>query len=413
MKIKPNSRRIQRDIESLSKFTDPEEKGYTRLSFTSEYQQATDHVIDLMKSEAGLVVRQDAIGNVVGFREGRKKAAPSLMVGSHLDTVRQGGRFDGTIGVLAGLEIARCLEEADFRLQHPFEVVSFLAEEPSPFGMSTVGSRGMTGHLTVKALKKAENGEGKSLFQAIKEIGGNPDQLESVKRVPQTLAAFLELHVEQGPVLEQEKIPVGVVNGIVTIIRGEIEVLGESNHAGTTPMTHRKDALTAAAEVVTVINRICRSFKNMVGTVGEFVSYPNASNVIPGKVKMGLEVRSPILSHIEAAIAEIEESINQITRVHELDINSRFWLSSPGVSFSESMLEIAVQSCDELNIPYLEMTSGAGHDASYLAEITPAAMIFVPSRKGLSHCPGEFSELQDIVRGIEVIAAMILKLDAI
>ncbi len=411
MTLNPDPERIRRDIHTLSEIIDPDEEGFTRLSFSEEYDRATALVSGLMEREAGMIVKRDAIGNLIGKREGIKKEAPALMIGSHLDTVRQGGKYDGIIGVLAGLETARCLHEEDLHLHHPLEVVAFLAEEPSPYGMSTIGSKGMAGHLTVEALQKAKNSQGENLYQAIRKAGGNPDHVADVRRTPDSLAAYLELHIEQGPILDHKHLPLGLVTGIVSIYRGKITITGISNHAGTTPMSMRRDALQAAAEAAISFDKTCRRYEQMVGTVGEFNNYPNASNVIPGRVTMGVEMRSPVTEDIETGLEEIRGELNRIEDKKGVAIETDFWLSSPGVTFPESILEMSRQTCRDYDYPYLEMPSGAGHDSSYLSEITPTGMIFVPSRNGLSHCPEEFTDLPDIMRGIEVIAAMILKLD--
>lgn len=411
MKLNVNAERVNRDVEALSRMIDPNEAGYTRLSFSQEYQKATEYIAELMVSEAQLDVRRDTVGNLIGKRKGRNTQSRSLMIGSHIDTVRQGGRFDGIVGVVAGLEIARALQESNCCLNHPLEVVSFLAEEPSPFGMSTIGSRGMTGQLSLQSLKSAKNRQGKSLYDAVTDLGGDPENLETSVRGPESLAAFIELHIEQGPQLDLLNIPIGIVTGIVAIYRGEFVITGESNHAGTTPMAHRKDALTAAADVVTLVNKTCSSYPEMVGTIGEFSLYPNASNVIPGKVIMGMELRSINEDHISRALNNIEEAMKKIAEDRKIGIKRKFWKSSPKIVFPQTITDCAIKNCDELNIAHMEMVSGAGHDASNIAEIVPSGMIFIPSRNGVSHCPEEFTELNDIVTGIELLGSVLLNLD--
>ena len=405
-----NKKRIQRDIETLATFTDPNEQGFTRLSFSREYQDAADYVAGKMAAEGGLEVRYDAIGNLIGRKEGSDKNSPCLMIGSHLDTVKAGGKYDGIAGIIAGLEIARCLHENKTPLAHPLEIVSFLAEEPSPFGKSTIGSRAMTGNLTVDTLKQAENKQGKSLFQAIKEGGGKPEKLHEVVRKPGSIASYWELHIEQGPVLDQQQIPIGVVSGIVAIVRAAVTIEGESNHAGTTPMVGRKDALTTGASLVTAIDSVARSYENMVITVGEFEIDPNFSNIIPGKVKMGIDLRSLHEGDLSSAIKDIQSVIND-NKAKGLGITFKHWQSSPKVVFPQKMVTTAEEVCMKQKVPYLRFPSGAGHDASYLSEIAPTGMIFIPSKDGLSHCPQEYSDLEDIAKGVEVLAGVIQKLD--
>ncbi len=404
-------KRIKRDIETLAVFTDPNEQGFTRLSFSKEYRDAVDYVAGKMAAEAELEVRIDEIGNLIGRKPGINENLPCLMIGSHLDTVKAGGKYDGIAGVIAGLEIARCLYDQKICLKHPLEIVGFLAEEPSPFGKSTIGSRAMTGKLELETLKKATNQQGKSLYQALKEAGGNPDKLEKVIRKPGSIASYWELHIEQGPVLDQQKIPIGVVSGIAAIVRAEITIVGESNHAGTTPMAQRKDALTAGASLVTAIDSIAREYDRMVITVGEFEIDPNFSNIIPGKVKMGLDLRSLDEDDLASAIQAIQDVTDGI-KTNGLGITFNHWRSSPRVVFPREMTITAEKVCKKMNIPYLVFPSGAGHDASYLSEIAPSGMIFIPSKGGLSHCPQEHSDLSDIVKGVEVLSGVIQKLDS-
>ena len=270
--LQPNIERIKRDISNLSLMTSPLEPGYTRISFSEEDRKAREHVRRLMEQEAGLQVRVDELGNLIGRRKG-KKEKPSILIGSHIDTVRGGGRFDGVSGVIGGLEVARLFRETGFNNYHPLEVVVFLAEEPSPFGLSTIGSRGMAGKLKEEQLISLEDGHCRNLGAAIREMGGNPEKLREAKRSSDDILAYLELHIEQGPHLFLNKIPLGIVKGIVGISRAKIEVTGMNDHAGTTPMSARKDALAAGSEVVLAVERICKEREGLVGTVGRIGSF--------------------------------------------------------------------------------------------------------------------------------------------
>lgn len=409
-KFEPNPERIRRDIIKMSEFVSLEESGYTRFSFSLMDKQARNHIAFLMENEAKLKVRIDPAGNLIGRREG-KDHTPAILVGSHIDTVRGGGRFDGVSGVIAGIEIARRLEEEGIKMIHPLEIVVFLAEEPSPFGISTIGSRGMVGKLSTDLLLSLKDDEGRTLGMAISEIGGDPGRIGEAKRSSDDIFSFLELHIEQGPLLFSQKIPIGVVTGMVGIVRGEIEVIGRSDHAGTTPMEDRKDALVAGSEVVLALEKVCKGLNGIVGTIGKIEISPNSLNVIPGMVTFGMEIRSLQEALLNQAISFFKDELDQIVKKRGVTINLRTELSSKPVIFNSKMVERIVTVCEKLNIPYLKMPSGAGHDANHLAEITPTGMIFIPSKDGRSHCPEEWSEFENIGLGVEVLANTIVELD--
>lgn len=407
----PNEERIARDLDQLSRFTDPGEEGFTRISFSPEYRQALDHLGRLMAEEAGLDVSMDAVGNLIGRRQGQTPGAPAIVVGSHVDTVRAGGRFDGTVGVLAGLEVARTLKESGTSLHHPFEVVAFVAEEPSPFGISTVGSRAMAGRLARDEVETLRDAEGRTLAEAIRQLGGKPESLESCRRSGKDILMYLELHIEQGPVLEKEGVPIGIVSGIVGITRGILEMVGRSDHAGTAPMDVRRDALAAASEAVLALEKACRSVEGTVGTVGRIESFPNALNVVPGLVRLGLEVRSIEEDRMTRVIDLLKTELSRIRAERGIDIRQQFVTSSKPVNFQGETIALAAEVCRALGLSCRMLPSGAGHDASHIAEIAPACMIFVPSRAGRSHCPEEYTELEHITQGVRVLGAMVGEVD--
>ena len=284
----PNVERLESDINTLASYTDPDQP-WTRRPFTKLFQEGRDWLSREMEA-AGLTVELDASGNVVGRRPGTEDLPP-ILIGSHTDTVSGGGRFDGAIGVIAGLEIARCLKELDIQLRHPLEIVDFLGEEPTDFGVSTVGSRGMTNNLAPEMLAKTDE-TGQTLERSPDELGGRPADIPAEVRKPGDIAAYLEIHIEQGPVLEQKGIPLAAVTGIAGIRRFFVVVSGEINHAGTTPMALRKDGLVAAAQFVVDAEKIIRQEENAVGTVGYLSVSPNMANVVPGRVELIVEMRS-------------------------------------------------------------------------------------------------------------------------
>jgi N-carbamoyl-L-amino-acid hydrolase len=409
-KIKPNVERIRRDIESLSEITDPDVDGHTRISFSEYDRQARTRIRKLMEEEAGLRVRVDAAANMIGYRAGQPDR-PCIMVGSHLDTVPSGGRFDGIAGVVAGLEVARRFKEENIVLQHPLEVVVFLAEEPSPFGISTIGSRAMAGKLNGIDLGDITDSAGRTLFDAIRDMGGDPENIGKAQRFGRDILLNLELHIEQGPQLYTKGIDIGIVTGIVGIYRGNIEVSGRMDHAGTTPMGIRNDALTAAAEVILALENICRQVEELVGTTGTLKIYPNAANVVPSRVDLGMEVRCLEENKLEATIAQFKSSVDLISLKRQIDIKADVWPSSNPVIFDQKTIDTLAGACRQSKIPYLELSSGAGHDASHMAEFAPTGMLFIPCKEGRSHCPEEWSEYEHVGRGVEVLANTILTVD--
>lgn len=409
-RFEPNLERITRDIMKLAEFTSPDEPGHTRTAFSDEDRRAREHLSQLMEREASLTVRVDAVGNLIGRREG-KKQKPSILIGSHADTVRGGGRFDGVAGVIAGIEVIRRLEEKKKATIHPLEVVIFLAEEPTPLGISTVGSRGMVGKLPEDVLGSLRDHDGRALGMMIREMGGDPERIFEAKRSRDDVLAYLELHIEQGPHLFSRSIPIGVVTGIAGICRGQIEVRGRNDHAGTTPMEVRKDALAAASEVILAVEDICQGLDGVVGTVGKVEVFPNSLNVVPGAVRMGMEHRSLSVDRIDHATSLFRTAFDEIGEKRGLGIDFQPDIVSRPVFFDSKMVDRICRACQRLDIPYEEMPSGAGHDAQHMAEITSAGMIFIPSKDGRSHCPEEWSEFEDVCLGTEVLACTVAAID--
>jgi N-carbamoyl-L-amino-acid hydrolase len=409
-RFKPNLERICRDITTISKFATPDEPGSTRISFSEEYRQARNHVALLMENEAKLNVRIDPAGNLIGRREG-KRQKPAILVGSHLDTVQGGGKFDGVSGVISGIEIARRFEEKRVNTIHPLEIVVFLAEEPSPFGISTVGSRGMAGVLKKELLTSLKDNKGRTLGMAIREMGGEPAKIAKASRYSDDVLAYLELHIEQGPILFSRGIPIGVVTGIVGITRGKIEIIGRADHSGTTPMDVRKDALAAASEVVLALEKVCTRVRGVVGTIGRVEVFPNSLNVIPGTVILGMEMRSLSEGDLNQTVSLFEIELDQIRDKRGIIANFETEVSSKPVIFNSRIVDRISRICEQLNISHLEMPSWAGHDASHLARIAPTGMIFIPTKDGRSHCPDEWSEFEHICLGTEVLAWIVAEID--
>ncbi len=396
---------IEADLDALAQITDPE-RPWTRRAFSPRFDEGRDYLRRRFLSE-GLNVSTDAGGNLIGRREGTEPQAGTIMLGSHSDTVPDGGRFDGVAGVVVALEVACILSRRGVALRHNLAVVDFLAEEVSIFGVSCIGSRAMAGVLPQDWLRRIS--DGRDLATAIRDVGGKPESLEAP--LADDLKVFLELHIEQGPVLEREKIALGVVTTIVGINRVEIEVTGRPDHAGTTPMGLRADALVAAARIVSEIERYATELSGGPGhftaTVGEFEIYPNAANVVPGRVRMLVDIRAERAEDKEAFVSWL----TGLDADGGNTIEARLISANPGVQMDDGLQEMLAKAADGLDTPYRKMVSGAGHDAAFMTRLCPSAMLFIPCRDGRSHCPEEWADAADLALAAEVLANTIMELD--
>ena len=398
-----NEARIGADIEALAALTEPG-RPWTRRSFTPMFDRGRDWVRDAF-ARAGLAVTTDAGGNVLGRRTGSEPGRGTILIGSHTDTVPDGGRFDGIAGVVTALEVARALDEAGVRLRHDLAVVDFLAEEVSGFGVSCIGSRAMAGIMPAEWLDR--EWQGRSLRAAMASVGGIPEALGAPLHGP--LSAYIELHIEQGTVLEREGVALGLVSAIAGITRIELVVEGRPDHAGTTPMDARDDALVTAAGLVGRIREEGsrrRNDRHFTATVGEFEIFPNAANVIPGRVRMLIDARAEQRPDMDAFIGWVQALAQAMPGV-----TARVISDNPPVPMDEGLLAALAEAADESGVSHRPITSGAGHDAAYMARLGPAAMVFVPSRDGRSHCAEEWTEIAEIAEGAEVIARAIMAID--
>lgn len=404
--------RLWRSTQQLAEFTAPEEP-WTRRAFTDLFIQSREWLWQQFE-QAGLTVHLDAAGNLIGRREGRKLGLAPIVTGSHCDTVMFGGRYDGIIGVLAGLEVARTLNAYGVELDHPFELVDFLSEEPSDYGVSCVGSRAMGGVLT-PAMLAERNSSGETLEEGIARIGGRPAELQQAKRLPGATAAFVELHIEQGPVLEAQGIPIGVVSNIVGIRRHRVVVTGRADHAGTTPMDIRRDALVGASRIVTEVDQKARSYKGgeayVVATVGNLVVIPNASNAVPGRVELMIEVRSDREDIMSCFTDDLMSEVRRGIEAMGLGLEVTLVSTANPTECDAGIMQTISQAASSLGYRSLVMPSGAGHDAVYMARTGPVGMIFIPCLNGRSHCPEESITSQQLLDGARVLYQTILDLD--
>ena len=401
-----NGQRIESRIFELAKFgKDASGRGY-RVAYTKGDIEGRAWFIELMK-KAGLDPTIDAAGNIIGKRKGKDQSLKPIGFGSHIDMVPDGGNYDGTLGSISALEIIEILNENSFVTEHPLEVIIFGNEEGG-----TIGSKAMVGGLTSDGLQQKSQ-SGLTMAEGIKAIGGNPDNIQSCIRKKGDFHAWVELHIEQGGILEKEKIQIGVVEGIVGIVHWEVTVEGFANHAGATPMNMRQDALLAASKFVIAVNEAINSVKGtQVGTVGKIAVQPGAYNVIPGKVVLGLEIRDLSAEKIEILFHEIEKRAAIIAKDSKATIS---FLRQPNESkpaLTDKKLQQVINSAAKaLGFSTRFMQSGAGHDSQHIASIAPAAMIFIPSVGGISHSPKEFSTATDMANGANVLLQTILKLD--
>ncbi len=402
--------RIASFVEDLAAITEPD-RPWTRRSFTPMFLKGRDY-IRARFAAAGLETGIDNGGNLLGLRRGKKPGLGTIMIGSHSDTVPEGGRFDGIAGVAVGLEVAMALAEQGIELDHDLEVVDFLAEEVSAFGLSCIGSRAMAGILPQDWLQRTYGSL--SLKQGMIAAGGNPDALADTRRPD--LRAFLELHIEQGRVLERAQEDIGVVAAISGITRMEIVVEGRADHAGTTIMGHRKDALAAAARLVTGIEELATAMAkgpaHFAATVGEFSIEPNAANVVPSRARLLIDARAENredMTLFRAAVSKLaaETALSTGVTIAEPVLIS----DNPPTPGDPLLLQTLDKACDTVGARHRRMASGAGHDTAWMARITRSAMIFIPCRDGRSHAPEEWAENADMALGAAVLMETIMQLD--
>lgn len=404
-KLAVNGERLKESINRLAKIGKQADSSICRLAFTPEDLQAR-YLVQQWMVEAGMSVRTDAAGNMIGTYAGKVKA-PALSTGSHIDTVPSGGCFDGVLGVLAGIEVVRTLRENNLQLNHPIQVIVFSDEEST-----MIGCQAIAGTVLQQSPERYQPKVGFSIQSCLEKVGGNWDELATAKCDRSDIAAFVELHVEQGAVLESNSKDIGVVLGVVGMRRKLITITGQANHAGTTPMSMRQDALVAAASVVLAVRNIAlRMPSQPVATVGYLDVSPNAVNIVPGKVELSVDMRD--LSH--ACLDEMVEQLSQELQAIAVDTNTQITLA-PQLCVEPTLADQKVQTtiesvCEQLGLSYCQLPSRAGHDALEMGRITDMGMIFVPSQAGVSHSESEYTSPQQCTQGVNVLLQTLVKLD--
>ena len=406
-RLRVNGERLNEHLKALSEFGRNPQGGVSRVAYSEADRQGREYVLGLMRA-AKLDVSIDAAGNLVGRRAGSDNSLKPILFGSHIDSVPEGGNFDGDVGSLGAIEVAQTLVENKVTTRHPLEVIIFQNEEGG-----LIGSEAVVGQLSEKEFDLV-NKSGKTVRDGIKFIGGDLSKLATVKREKGSIAAYLELHIEQGGTLESERIDIGVVEGIVGINWWDVTIEGFANHAGTTAMNNRQDALLAAAKFIEAVNRVVTSVPGrQVGTVGRIQALPGAPNVIPGKVVCSLELRDLDAAKIQMLYQKIRAEADQIALSSKVKFDFKELNTNIPAPTDPRVRAIIDQSAKELGLTTKQMPSGAGHDAQDMARIGPVGMIFIPSIGGISHSPKEFSRPKDIENGANVLLGAVMKVDKV
>jgi N-carbamoyl-L-amino-acid hydrolase len=400
-----SARLMEQLLQRMAEFGKNPEGGVSRVAYSDADRQGREYVTGLMR-DAQLEVTVDAAGNLMGRRAGTEPRLPAIAFGSHIDSVPKGGNYDGPVGSLGAIEVARTLAENRIVTRHPLLITIFANEEGGLFG-----SRAITTGLPAEELEHPST-SGKTIREGIRFIGGDPDKLDGARLRKGDVAAYVELHIEQGGNLERETLDIGVVEGIVGIKQWEVVFEGFANHAGTTPMDRRQDALISAAKYVQMVNRVVRAEPGrQVGTVGKIQAFPGAPNVIPGRVEATLELRDLDDAKVTRLAKAVMAEANKIADADGTKVGFRMLHENIAAPTDERVRAPITEAAKALKLSTKVMPSGAGHDAQAMAQICPVGMIFIPSIGGISHSPKEFSRPEDIANGANVLLGTILRLD--
>ena len=406
--LRINADRLRKNLEGLSLYGRPEggtfADGVTRVGFSDACVAGRNYAMQLMRG-FGMEPRVDPVGNIFGSRAGSDQSLKPILFGSHIDSVPSGGNFDGDLGSMSAIEVMHTLKERGVTTRHPLQMVIWTDEENT-----FAGSGSAAGVLQPSDLSRMSNGI--SLADGLRKLGGDPTRLAEARLPPGAFHCYLELHIEQGGILYKANVPIGVVEGIVSIDEYDVEIRGFANHAGTTPMTERHNALLAAAKLIEAVQEVVtREPGRQVGTVGRLQVFPNAPNVVPGLVKHSIELRDLSAETIARLGNEIHKRAQEIARDTGTEITmDRVGHAAPAVADPDMQAKIEA-AAKELGLRTMRLPSGAGHDAQMMARISPIGMIFVPSVGGISHSPKEFTHWQDCANGANVLLRTILLID--
>jgi ureidoglycolate amidohydrolase len=412
MKLEIDQERLLSELETLAAFSDAEPPAVTRIVFTPTDLKARAWVISRCE-EVGLNVRQDAIGNIFARWSGADPAAPAVGTGSHIDAIPNAGKYDGVVGVLGGLEAIRALQRSGFRPKNPIELLVFATEEPTRFGIGCLGSRLLSGTLSADAAAKLKDRDGESVDE-VRRKAGLSGNLRDVKLPTGYYKAFVELHIEQGPLLERAQTPLGIVSSIAAPASLRISIEGAGGHAGGVLMPDRKDALCAAAELILAVESAARSSgaPDTVATVGVCEVFPGAVNSIPSRVRMTLDIRDTDLARRDGVMQVIERASQNTAAKRGVSIQSELLNADAPADCAPEVRAALADSCRQHGVPFLEMVSRAYHDSLLISRIAPTGMLFIPCRNGYSHRPDEYAAPEDVAWGVLVLAETLAKVSA-
>ena len=406
-----DAKRFERNFNAISEFGVLKGGGLTRLAFSKEDLEARKFLINLIEKN-GFKLKIDNVGNIYAiYDDGCEADAKPVCVGSHIDSVPNGGFFDGTLGVMAGLEALTAIKEAGIKLKRPLWLINFSCEESSRFKTATIGSKIISGKLGLQRLHELKDEDGISLFEAMSAVGLKPQNLNETLLKENSLHAYLELHIEQGPVLERSAISVGVVSGIAAPIRFEITIQGKADHSGATPMNMRSDALLAASHIIIAANKFAKNKKTAVATVGYAHAKPGVLNVVPGEARLGVDLRDIDKKSLEELNLELRNFVDELSHELKFSYEIRELSSDEPVKLSEHAINLLEDEAKKLGIKTLTLPSGAGHDAMNLTKLASSVgMLFIPCVDGISHNTKEAINFKDAVSATKILTNALIRL---
>ncbi|MBV8072522.1 MAG: M20 family metallo-hydrolase [Acidobacteriaceae bacterium] len=410
MQIEVDARRLAAELDQLASFSTSDPPSVTRIVFSDVDLRARRWLKELCCS-AGLVVREDPVGNMIARWNAGDHDAPAVGTGSHIDAIPNAGRFDGTVGVLGGLEAIRALKASGFAPKRPIELLVFTAEEPTRFGIGCLGSRLLSGALDAEKAGQLRDQAGSTLDE-VRKAAGFHGSLSNVRLTTNHHAAFIELHIEQGPILEQSRHQIGLVTSIAAPAALRVVIHGQGGHAGAVLMPNRHDALTGAAEIILAVERLAGASGALdtVATTGLCDVFPSAVNSIPSRVSLGIDIRDINLSRRDLLVEEIRKAIEGVSRKRALQCITEILNADDPAQCDRRILDVLRRCCEDEGVTHMELVSRAYHDSLFMSRIAPVAMVFIPCRAGVSHRADEFASLPDIANGVRVLARALAQL---